>query len=141
MLTAHYETVVTEDLNVRWMMGNRRLARAAADQGFWTVRRMLEYKTTWNGGRLVVADRWFPSSKTCSGCGHVKAKLALSERTYNCDACELSLDRDVNAARNLLDLAASGAVEGQTGIPRPARGKARGHPQATQDRRASSTEA
>jgi putative transposase len=70
---------------------------------------MLDYKTAWNGGRLITADRWFPSSKTCSGCGTVKVKLPLSERTYRCDSCSLVLDRDVNAARNLLRLAASGA--------------------------------
>ena len=70
---------------------------------------MLGYKTAWNGGRLVIADRFYPSSKTCSGCGAVKAKLALSERTYGCDACGLVMDRDLNAARNLLELAASGA--------------------------------
>jgi transposase len=70
---------------------------------------MINYKTTWSGGTLIVADRWFPSSKTCSACGTVKTKLCLSERTYNCDACGMVLDRDVNAARNLLYLAASGA--------------------------------
>lgn len=62
-----------------------------------------------HSGRLVVASRWFPSSKLCPGCGAVKAKLALSERTYRCESCDLSEDRDVNAARNLLQLAASGA--------------------------------
>ena len=80
------------------MTRNRRLARAIGDQGFGKARRMLAYKTTWHGGRLVLADRWYPSSKTCSGCGTVKAKLALSERTYRCDGCGLVLDRDVNAA-------------------------------------------
>ena len=70
------------------------------------------YKTTWNGGRLVVADRWYPSSKTCSGCGTVKAKLALSERTYTCTTCGLVLDRDVNAARNLAALAAEASTAG-----------------------------
>jgi putative transposase len=61
------------------------------------------------GGTLVVADRWYPSSKQCSGCGSVKAKLTLADRVYQCDACGLVLGRDVNAARNLLSLAASGA--------------------------------
>ena len=70
---------------------------------------MLFYKTGWRGGRLVVADRWFSSSKTCSGCGRRKPSLALSERTYRCDARGLVLGRDVNAAINLRDLAASGA--------------------------------
>ena len=108
MLATRYETIVCEDLNIAGMIRSRRLARAVSDQGFGTARRMLAYKTVWNGGTLIVADRWHPSSKTCSGCGHVKAKLALSERTYRCD-CGLVLDRDLNAARNLLALAASGA--------------------------------
>ncbi|WP_344261728.1 IS607 family element RNA-guided endonuclease TnpB [Actinomadura napierensis] len=108
-LAARYETVVVEDLNVTGMVANRRMARAVADQGFAAVRRMLKYKTGWNGGRLVVADRWFPSSKTCSGCGGRKPSLSLSERTFRCEACDLVLGRDVNAAINLRDLAASGA--------------------------------
>jgi putative transposase len=108
-LARRYETVVAEDLNVTGMTRNRRLARAICDQGFGQARRMLGYKTAWNGGTLILADRWYPSSKTCSGCGAVKTKLALSERTYHCDRCGLDLDRDVNAARNLLSLAASGA--------------------------------
>jgi putative transposase len=107
-LAARYETVVAEDLNVAGMTRNRRLARAVADQGFGMARRMLGYKTTWNGGSLLLADRWFPSSKMCSGCGAVKAKLSLSERTYRC-GCGLVTCRDVNAAANLLNLAASGA--------------------------------
>jgi putative transposase len=107
-LAGRYETVVAENLNVAGMTRNRRLARAVADAGFGAAVRMLGYKTTWNGGTLVLAARWYPSSKTCSGCGAVKAKLALSERTYRCHACGLALDRDVNAARNLLGLAVSG---------------------------------
>jgi len=108
-LATRYETVVIEDLNVTGMLANRRLARAVADQGFRTVRRMLDYKTGWNGGRLLVADRWFPSSKTCSGCGRQKPSLPLSERTYRCHTCGLVLGRDLNAAINLCQLAASGA--------------------------------
>ena len=96
-LAARYETVVAEDLNVAGMTRNRHLARALADQGFGIARRMLGYKTTWNGGYLLLAGRWFPSSKTCSGCGAVKTKLPLSERTYRCD-CGLVTGRDVNAA-------------------------------------------
>lgn len=100
-LAATYGTVVVEDLNVAGMMRNHRLARHIADASFGEIRRQLEYKTDWNGGRLIVADRWFASSKTCSGCGAVKAKLALSERTYVCTTCGLVLDRDENAAVNL----------------------------------------
>jgi putative transposase len=105
-LAATYGTVVAEDLNVAGMLRNRRLARHIADAGFAELRRQLTYKTDWGGGRLVVADRWYPSSKTCSACGTVKTKLALSERVYNCQSCGLVLDRDLNAARNLAALAA-----------------------------------
>jgi putative transposase len=108
-LARRYETVVAEDLNVVGMIRNRRLARAISDQGFGQASRMLTYKTRWNGGILLVADRWYPSSKTCSGCGAVKAKLPLAERTYRCGNCGMVIDRDVNAAHNLLKLAASGA--------------------------------
>lgn len=108
-LAGRYETIVAEDLNVTGMLANRRLARAVADQGFGIARRMLNYKAAWDGGRLVVADRWYPSSKTCSACGWRKPSLTLAERTFTCEACGLMMDRDVNAARNLLGLAASGA--------------------------------
>jgi putative transposase len=108
-LASRYETVVAEDLNVAGMTRNRRLARAVCDQGFRQARRMLAYKTAWNGGTIILAGRWYASSKTCSGCGTVKAKLPLAERTYRCERCGLACDRDVNAARNLLQLAASGA--------------------------------
>jgi transposase len=83
------------------MMKNRRLARHVADASFGEFRRQAEYKAAWSGGRVIVADRWFASSKTCSGCGAVKAKLLLSERSYVCTSCGTALDRDVNAAINL----------------------------------------
>ena len=107
-LAARYETVVVEDLNVAGMTANggwrgRSLIRGSGRRGD------AGYKTVREGGRLVVADRWFPSSKRCSGCGSVKAKLTLAERVYRCEGCGLVLGRDVNAARNLLLLAASGA--------------------------------
>ncbi|MBV1855631.1 RNA-guided endonuclease InsQ/TnpB family protein, partial [Catellatospora tritici] len=100
-LAATYGTVVVEDLNIKAMMANRRLARHIADAGWATLRRQLEYKTTWNGGRVVAADRWFASSKTCSSCGAVRPKLPLRVRTYTCQHCGLSFDRDLNAALNL----------------------------------------
>jgi putative transposase len=108
-LAARYETVAAEDLNVSGMLANRRLARAVADQGFGQVRRMLGYKTQREGGTLITADRWYPSSKTCSACGWRKPSLTLAERVFTCEACSLVIDRDQNAARNLLALAASGA--------------------------------
>ncbi|HLI38155.1 MAG TPA: IS607 family element RNA-guided endonuclease TnpB [Streptosporangiaceae bacterium] len=100
-LAAEFGTVVIEDLHVAGMMKNRRLARHVADASFGEVRRQLEYKTAWHGGRVIVADRWFASSKTCSGCGAAKAELPLSDRTYVCASCGMVADRDLNAALNL----------------------------------------
>ncbi len=121
-----YAAVVIEDLNVAGMVKNRRLARSVADASFGEIRRQLAYKIEWHGGTLVVADRWFASSKTCSECGAVRAKLTLSERTYVCDVCAMTMDRDVNAAlnlaqygRNQLRIAASGAeIENGRGADR-----------------------
>jgi len=104
--------VVVEQLNVAGMVRNRHLARAISDTGMAELRRQLGYKTQWYGCRLVVADRFYPSSKTCSGCGWVKAKLTLAERTFCCEACGLVLDRDLNAARNLAKLVQSVAQSG-----------------------------
>ncbi|MBT2505923.1 IS607 family element transposase accessory protein TnpB [Streptomyces sp. ISL-98] len=106
-ITSEYGTVVVEDLNVAGMLKNRRLARRVADAGFGEIRRQIAYKTQRNGCRSVVANRWYPSSKTCSGCGTVKAKLPLHVRVFACDACPLVMDRDENAARNLAALAAT----------------------------------
>ncbi len=83
------------------MLSNRRLARVVSDAAFGKLRRQLAYKATWYGTELVVADRWFPSSKTCSGCGALHGDLTLSDRVYECGSCGLVLDRDVNAAVNL----------------------------------------
>jgi putative transposase len=114
-VAAEYGTVVVEDLNVAGMLRNRRLARRIADAGFGEIRRQLDYKMRQrHATRTVAADRWYPSSKTCSGCGAVKAKLLLHIRTYQCDACNLVIDRDDNAALNLAALAAV-AVTG-TGV-------------------------
>jgi hypothetical protein len=79
------------------MLANHKLARAVADASFGEIRRQVTYKTAWNGGTLIVANRWFPSSNTCSGCGAVKDKLRLSTRSYACTDCGLILDRDLNA--------------------------------------------
>ncbi|MER3403466.1 MAG: transposase, partial [Armatimonadota bacterium] len=87
--------------------------RAVADTAPAELRRMLAYKCVWYGSRLVEADRFWPSSRTCSGCGAVKPDLPLWERTFRCDACGLVLDRDENAARNLAALAAAVAGSGQ----------------------------
>jgi putative transposase len=87
-----YGTVVVEDLAVAGMLKNRRLARVVSDAGFGEIRRQLTYKTPWNGGHLEIADRWFPSFKTCSGCQAVKTKLPLRMRPFNSETCGLVLD-------------------------------------------------
>jgi putative transposase len=110
MLAETYRRIGIEDLNVRGMVKNRRLARSIMDGGFFEFRRQLDYKARFYGATVVVANRWFPSSKTCSCCGSVKAELALSQRTFHCDDCGYETGRDHNAARNLEKLAASSAV-------------------------------
>ena len=96
------DTIVIEDLNVSGMVRNRRLARVISDCGWSEFRRQLEYKCQRYGRRLVVIDRWYPSSKTCSTCGHLLATLTLGTRHWTCPSCGTRHDRDVNAAKNIL---------------------------------------
>lgn len=109
-IAQRFARIGIEDLNVRGMVRNRSLARSIMDGSFGEFRRQLAYKVRMTGAILTVADRWFPSSKTCSCCGSVKAELALAQRTFRCDVCGHEADRDLNAARNLERLAASSAV-------------------------------
>jgi putative transposase len=109
-LTRRFHTIGIEDLNVKGMLKNRRLALAIADMGFHELRRQLEYKAALRGGRVVVVDRWYPSSKTCSGCSHVVEVLTLAQRHWTCPGCGASHDRDVNAAINLKNMAVSSTV-------------------------------
>ncbi|KAB8314620.1 IS200/IS605 family element transposase accessory protein TnpB [Tolypothrix campylonemoides VB511288] len=101
LLAKNHGTVVIEDLNVSGMMANHKLAKAIADMGFYEFRRQLTYKCTLRGSKLVVVDRWFPSSKTCSSCGTKKEALSLNERVFCCNHCGFEIDRDLNAAINL----------------------------------------
>jgi putative transposase len=94
-------TIVVEDLNVSGMLKNHCLARALSDASLSEIHRQLAYKSKWYGAELRKADRFYPSSKRCSGCGEVKATLGLDERTYRCEECGLVIDRDLNAAINL----------------------------------------
>lgn len=109
-LVNNFNTICIEDLNVCGMVKNRRLARSIADMGFREIRRQLEYKAKRNGVTLIVADRFFASSKTCSNCGFVLAELPISMRMWDCPKCGKIHDRDVNAATNLAAYAASFAV-------------------------------
>jgi putative transposase len=111
-LATQHGTIVVEQLNVQGMLRNRRLARAVADAGMAELRHQLWYKTSWYGSRLLLANPFYPSSKTCSACGWVKAKLTLDEHIFRCEACGAATDRDRNAARNLAKLAHDVAQSG-----------------------------
>ncbi|HEY6311973.1 MAG TPA: RNA-guided endonuclease TnpB family protein [Streptosporangiaceae bacterium] len=101
-LVRRNDVIVIEDLAVRNMVGNRHLARAILDCGWGEFRRQLEYKCERYWRDLVVIDRWYPSSKTCSACGHRLAELSLSTRNWRCPSCGTRHDRDTNAAKNIL---------------------------------------
>jgi putative transposase len=114
-----YVAIGVERLDIKNLMRNRRLSRAISDMGWGEFLRQLAYKTQWYGSTLVVADLFFPSTKTCSGCG-VVVDLPLSQRTYACAACGLVLDRDLNAARNLRPMAVTPTdINADGGVVRP----------------------
>ena len=94
--------IAVEDLNVRGMVRNQRLARAISCTGWAEFRSMLEYKAGRYGRQVVAVDRFYPSSKTCSACGHMLAEMSLGTRHWTCPACGTRHDRDINAAKNIL---------------------------------------
>ncbi|MEA5495749.1 RNA-guided endonuclease TnpB family protein [Limnoraphis robusta Tam1] len=99
-LCKNHAVIGLEDLNVSGMLKNHKLAGAIADSALYEIRRQVEYKSEWYGSVVVFADRFYPSTKTCSSCGHVQ-KIALKERVFICEACDISIDRDLNASLNL----------------------------------------
>ena len=101
-LVRDHDVIVLEDLAVRNMVRNRSLAKAISDCGWGEFRRQVEYKAARGGRHVIVISRWYPSSKTCSACGHLLAELSLSTRTWRCPSCGTRHDRDVNAAKNIL---------------------------------------
>jgi putative transposase len=101
-LVRDHDVIVIEDLNVSGMVRNRPLAKAISDCGWGEFRRQLQYKAARAGRHLIVIDRWYPSSKTCSACGHLLAELSLATRAWQCPSCGTRHDRDVNAAKNIL---------------------------------------
>lgn len=109
-ITRRFHTIGIENLYVKGMLSNRRLARSLADMSFHELRRQLEYKAVWRGGCIVVADRWYPSSKQCSCCGYRLEALDLGVRRWRCPGCSALHDRDINAAINLKKLAVSSTV-------------------------------
>jgi len=101
------------------MMKNRRLSRSISDASWSEFRRQIEYKLKWIGSKLVLANRFFPSSKMCSNCGILKEDLKLSDRVFECKICGLEIDRDLNASINLRSLAVSSTVIACGEIVRP----------------------
>jgi len=108
-IVKNYDVICIEDLNVSGMVKNRKLAKSISDAGFSTFFRILKYKSEWYGKELVQTGRFEPTSKTCSNCGNVKKELKLSERTYHCEVCKHSQDRDLNAAINIKALGVTSA--------------------------------
>ncbi|MBV9389288.1 MAG: transposase [Chroococcidiopsidaceae cyanobacterium CP_BM_ER_R8_30] len=103
-LAKNHGQIVIEDLNVKGMIAFGHLAKSVSDSGFYEFRRQLEYKTKLYGSKLVLSDRWFASSKTCNHCSCKKESLSLSERVFTCSECGFEIDRDLNAALNLVRL-------------------------------------
>ncbi|GAA1811099.1 RNA-guided endonuclease TnpB family protein [Actinomadura chokoriensis] len=130
-LVRENQTVVIEDLSVRNMVANHSLARAISDAAWRQLRAMLEYKADWYGRELVVIDRWFPSTRTCSQCGSITEKLSLSVREWECGVCGARHDRDVNAAKNVM--AAGLAVSACGADVRPKRRKPGGQTATKQE--------
>ena len=93
--------IVMENLNISGMLKNKHLSASVAKQGFYEFKTMLKYKAEKYGIEFIEADKWYPSSKTCSECGYIKPKLSLSERTFVCECCGAVIDRDKNASINL----------------------------------------
>ncbi len=114
-LTRRFSLIGIEDLNFKGMVKNRKLSRVINDMSFFEFRRQLEYKSEIRGGLVVVADRFYPSSKTCSACGEVLDKLPLSVRAWECPSCHTHHDRDLNAAINLANYAVSSTVSARGG--------------------------
>jgi putative transposase len=104
----NYDVICIEDLDASDMMKNHKLAKSVGDVSFYEFKRQLEYKTMWYGKQLSKIDKWFPSSKLCSGCGNKKKDLILADRTYQCDVCGLNIDRDLNASINILTAGTAG---------------------------------
>lgn len=107
-LVRNYDVIAVEDLNVRGMVLNPSLSKAISDAGWGEFVRQLAYKADWYGKTLTKVDRWYPSTKTCSNCGHVVSKMKLDVRCWRCPTCKTSHDRDVNAAKNIVTVGLAG---------------------------------
>jgi putative transposase len=118
-LAKNHSEIVIEDLNIRGMSQNRKMASAILDGGLFEFRRQLTYKSEWYGSKVTVVNRFYPSSKTCSNCKEEKRTLKLCERVFSCEKCGLKIDRDLNASLNLEHMAESYSVTACGGLQTP----------------------
>jgi putative transposase len=132
-LVRENQTIAVEDLAVKNMIKNHKLAQAIADASWSQLVRQLEYKCQWYGRTLVKIDRWFPSSKRCGNCGHVMSKLPLDVREWDCPECGTHHDRDINAANNILAAGLAVIVCGAN--VRPDRHESKGQLRKTRQRK------
>jgi len=102
-LITKYDTIILEDLNIKGMMQNHKLAKHIADASWSNFITLLTYKAEWNDKQIVKIDRFFPSSKTCNCCGYINQNLKLDMREWTCPSCHTKLDRDLNASKNILN--------------------------------------
>ena len=114
-LICENQAIAVESLNVKGMMKNHKLAKSISDSSWSDFFRKLKYKAQWYGRQLLEIDKWFPSSKKCSCCGYINNGLKLSDRTWECSSCKCILDRDVNAAKNILTAGLAGLAFGESG--------------------------
>ena len=118
-LVKDYDLIAIEDLNVKGMVKNHKLSKAISDVAWSSFVAKLKYKAEWYGREVIVIDRFYPSSKTCSCCDHIKESLSLDERTWTCSKCNTIHDRDVNASKNILRRAlaiqSAGTVDNRNG--------------------------
>jgi putative transposase len=114
-LISENQAIAVESLNVKGMQNNNKLAKSIADSSWGDFFRKLKYKAEWYGRELLEIDRFFPSSKRCSCCGHINNGLKLSDRIWECSSCKKTLDRDINAAKNILTVGQAGLAFGENG--------------------------
>jgi putative transposase len=101
-LIKKYDTIFLEDLNIKGMVKNHKLAKHISDASWGKFVEFLKYKALWNNKKIINIDRFFPSSKTCNCCGYINQNLKLDIREWTCPSCNTVLDRDLNAAKNIL---------------------------------------
>ena len=109
------QAIAVENLNVKGMMRNHKLAKSIGDSGWYDFFRKLKYKAEWYGRDLLEIDRWFPSSKRCNQCGYINNNLKLHDRLWHCSSCTKTIDRDLNAAQNILTVGLAGLAFGENG--------------------------